>query len=195
MFSKLLIRSLCEKWHLHGTKLNSTAFGAPEGRSFGFKDTKYQWSSGHWKFIEERDDGSLKGYNYKDGIEKFEDSANSVYTTDLLTNRAIDFMKEQKANNKKFALMLSLPDPHGPDTTREPFRSKYDHIDFQVPRNARANYHMKPALPGWTYLKKKSKMNGVPLSGVDQGIKDMESLPFFQKKYRNIFGMVKAIDV
>ena len=189
-----LIQNELKKWHLHGTKMNATNFGAPEGRSFGFNNTKYQWSSGHWKFIEENTDGSLKGYTFKDGEEKFQNSSKTTYTTDFLTDRAIDFMREQKAKNEKFALMLSIPDPHGPDKVRPPFDAMFNNMNFTVPRNALANYEMKPALPGWSFIKKKSKMRDVPLSEVAESVANMEARDFFQEKYRNIFGMVKVID-
>ena len=102
-----------KQWHLNGESKSETEFGAPEGRSFGFNDTKYQWNRGHWKFLEEGDNGNLTGYNWADGADKFEDNMDTAYTTDFLVDRAIDFIDEQKEASRPFALFLSLPDPHG----------------------------------------------------------------------------------
>jgi len=56
---------------------------------------------------------SLTGYTWEDGKDKFANVMEKAYTTDFLTDRAIDFIKEQKKQNRAFTLMLSLPDPHG----------------------------------------------------------------------------------
>jgi len=56
---------------------------------------------------------SLTGYTWEDGKNKFANVMEKAYTTDFLTDRAIDFIKEQKKQNRAFTLMLSLPDPHG----------------------------------------------------------------------------------
>ena len=101
--------AVLRQWHLNGSKRDKKAFGAPDGRSFGFDDTKYQWGAGHWKFMDEVN-SDITGYKYAEGMKKFANSTKTAYTTDFLTDRAIEIIKKQK---KPFALMLSLPDPHG----------------------------------------------------------------------------------
>jgi uncharacterized sulfatase len=70
--------------------------------------------------------------------------------------------------------MLSLPDPHGPNTVRAPYDTMFDHMTFEEPRT------MKAALkssPGWS-----------PVKGKNSATK------LNQTQLRKYFGMVKCID-
>ena len=102
-------------------KLHLNGKGRPEWnpeRDFGFTDNKYMYNRGHWKKIEEKDNqvSFLKN--------AFIDTADSIsFTTDFLTNRAIDFISANK--DQSFCCLVSLPDPHGPNLVRKP----YDTID------------------------------------------------------------------
>jgi len=47
-----------------------------------------------------------------EGEENFEGSEKQHFATDFLTDRGIEFMEKAARNNKPFALVLSIPDPH-----------------------------------------------------------------------------------
>lgn len=101
------------KWHLNGKTKSSTDFG-DETRKFGFSNIKYQYNRGHWKYFNETEDG-LKAYEWNDR-ERFTQSGvkeSDHYATDFLVDRTIEFIDEELKNGNKFALMLSIADPHG----------------------------------------------------------------------------------
>ena len=181
------------QWHLNGESHDDETFGAPDRRSFGFKDTKYQWNRGHWKFIEEREDGSLKAFNFKDGMAHLGGKANEGYTTDFITNRAIEFINNQKDSKSPFALMLSFPDPHTPVPVRDPYASMFDDLDFLFPRTAVAAVNYQPALPAWAYSTSPILVE-TNLRQVSKAVEDLEASGFYQSTQRRIFGMVKLLD-
>ncbi len=154
------------KWHLDGT-------GKPQWtpkRRFGFEDNLYMFNRGHWKQLEDTPDGpriaardqkgkpsySIKGANEKN------------FTTDFLAQKTIEFIKAHK--NKPFCYMVSIPDPHGPNSVRAPYDTMYKELDFQKPRTATKD---AKNLPSWA---KKAKKTIGP------------------KAMSQYFGMVKCID-
>lgn len=151
------------KWHLDGT-------GKPQWkpkRTFGFTDNRYMFNRGHWKQLELTENGprvkARKGGkpNYSvHGADK------KSFTTDFLTDRTIDFIEKNK--EKPFCYMVSIPDPHGPDTVRSPYNRQYAKMRFKKPRT-----FDKPEeqTPGWAPKDKRAPLN--------------------QSQY---FGMVKCID-
>jgi len=117
------------KWHLDG---KAKPGWAPE-RDFGFKDNRYMYNRGHWKKFEDTPDGPRvavvdKKGNPSYGVDKA-DASN--YATDFLMDRTIDFIRENKEG--PFCVMLSLPDPHGPNTVRPPYDERFTHFDFKSP--------------------------------------------------------------
>ncbi|MEM7600988.1 MAG: sulfatase-like hydrolase/transferase, partial [Verrucomicrobiota bacterium] len=55
------------------------------------------------------------------------------FATDWLTDRTIDFIQDEEST-EPFLYMVSIPDPHGPDTVRAPYDSMYDDADVLKPR-------------------------------------------------------------
>ena len=109
------------KWHLNGKTKSSTDFG-DETRKFGFSNIKYQYNRGHWKYFNETEDG-LKAYEWNER-ERFTQSGvkeSDHYATDFLVDRTIEFIDEELKNGNKFALMLSIADPHGTFRTYSSF--------------------------------------------------------------------------
>ncbi len=169
------------KWHLNGT-------GKPQwkpDRQFGFEDNRYMFNRGHWKKLEITADGPRVAARTKKGKKgrkgkKAETGAwpsysvdgadEKSFTTDFLADRAIEFIEQNQS--KPFCYMVSIPDPHGPDTVRKPYDIMYSNIKFKLPRTFN-----KPDknLPGWG--EKKIKNAGRIAKGI--------------KKY---YGMVKCID-
>ncbi|MFY0608301.1 MAG: sulfatase [Cyclobacteriaceae bacterium] len=123
------------KWHLDG---DGKPQWAPE-RKFGFDDNRYMFNRGHWKKLEDTENGP----KVPTGDYSLAGADEESYTTDFLTNRAIDFMTEHKSES--FSLYLSIPDPHGPDEVRAPYDQMYTDMTFDKPRNFASNSATAPA--------------------------------------------------
>ena len=52
-----------------------------------------------------------------DGEGNFEGSQKEHFATDFLMDRGIEFMEKAATKDKPFALVLSIPDPHGKCTS------------------------------------------------------------------------------
>jgi hypothetical protein len=66
------------------------------------------------------------------------------FTTDFLTDRTLEIIERDK--EKPFAVMLSIPDPHGPDKVRRPYSEMYTHIAFEEPPTMDMSGR---EIPGW----------------------------------------------
>ena len=154
------------KWHLDG---EGKPQWAPE-RKFGFADNRYMFNRGHWKQLEETDDGPRVAArdNNDQPTYSIEGSNDLNYTTDFLTQKAIEFISDNKG--EPFCYMVSYPDPHGPNTVRPPYDTMYDHLDFKKPRTG---FKSEEDLPLWA----KKSDNTISKAGMSQ-----------------YFGMVKCID-
>ena len=130
------------KWHLDGS-------GKPQWapkRKFGFDDNRYMFNRGHWKKLEitgkgpriaARSENGIPNYNVAGADEK-------SFTTDFLTDRTIEFIEANK--DQPFTYMVSIPDPHGPDTVRVPYDTMYKDQSYEAPKS-----QSKPdeGLPAW----------------------------------------------
>lgn len=130
------------KWHLDG---GGKPQWAPR-RKFGFEDNRFMFNRGHWKQLEVAADGPrVAARNQKDeptyGIAG---ATEENFTTDFLCDKTVEFIDTNK--DRPFCYMVSLPDPHGPDTVRAPYDTMYADQTYQQPRSAK-----KPdeGLPSW----------------------------------------------
>lgn len=130
------------KWHLDGPAKPGWA----PNRKFGFEDNRYMFNRGHWKVLEDTPEGPRVKARTAQGEPTYGlDGADSEsYTTDFLTNKTIDFVKNHVG--RPFCYMVSFPDPHGPNTVRPPYDTMFEHFDFQIPRTAQKKGE---ALPSW----------------------------------------------
>jgi len=148
------------KWHLDG---GGKPQWAPE-RQFGFADNRYMFNRGHWKKFEDTPEGPrVKGgnsYSVKGADAK-------SFATDFLCDKAVEFIEANKG--RPFSYMVSLPDPHGPNSVRPPYDTMFDGVTFNRPRTASRD---QDAAPGWAKGKAGTSSSGM-------------------QKY---FGMVKCID-
>ncbi|MBC8355598.1 MAG: sulfatase [Planctomycetes bacterium] len=130
------------KWHLDG---GGKPQWAPK-RKFGFEDNRYMFNRGHWKQLEVTADGPrVAGRDKKDAPSYAIDGANEKnFTTDFLCDKTVEFIETNK--DKPFCYMLSIPDPHGPDTVRAPYDTMYADQTYTQPPSAN-----KPdeGLPTW----------------------------------------------
>jgi len=137
------------KWHLDGT---GKPQWAPE-RKFGFQDNRFMFNRGHWKMLEETDQGPRVASRDKDDQPDYgiKGSNSFNFTTDFLTQKTIEFITKER--DKPFCYMVSLPDPHGPNTVRAPYDTMYTHFDFQKPKTA---FKDTTGLPTWAKMSKKT---------------------------------------
>ena len=161
------------KWHLDGT---GKPQWAPE-RKFGWEDNRFMFNRGHYKKMAETEHGAkVDAPAGRDGIPGYQvgDADEASYATDFLMDRTLDFIRENQDN--PFCVMLSLPDPHGPNTVRDPYWEKYKGTKFSEPKTM---FKTDEQNPGWSefvgnnYIKN-SKIN--------------------QDQFAAIFGMVECID-
>ena len=152
------------KWHLDG-------HGKPQwgpDRKFGFSDNRYMFNRGHWKKFELTETGPRVAARDKKGNPGYgvDGADEESFATDWLTDRCIDFIDDHR--DEPFAYMLSIPDPHGPDTVRSPYDGMFSDDDVEKPR---------------TYSKRKK--------GVPSWAQPQEKCPYKMASYH---GMIKCID-
>lgn len=127
------------KWHLDG---NAKPGWSP-ARKFGFEDNRYMFNRGHWKQLENTSDGPrVKGRNKK-GEESYDVTGadEKSFTTDFLADRTVAFFRAHK--DAPFCFMLSIPDPHGPNTVRPPYDTQFASLAFKRPASAGDNGKME----------------------------------------------------
>lgn len=129
------------KWHLDGP-------GKPEWgpkRAFGFDDNRYMFNRGHWKQLEDTPSGpAVKALNAA-GQPSYDVKGADArsFTTDFLADKAVSFIQEHAG--QPFCYVLSIPDPHGPNTVRPPYDTMYNHFTFQRPKTATETGFRLPA--------------------------------------------------
>ena len=161
------------KWHLDGT-------GKPQWepeRKFGWQDNRYMFNRGHYKKFKETPDGPrVDAPIRKDGIPGYDvgDADEKSYATDFLMDRTLEFIRREQEG--PFCVMLSLPDPHGPNHVRAPYDEMYRHLDFQEPRTM---FKSDAETPGWS---------------AKSGNNYIEEQKLNPEAMAAIFGMVKCID-
>ncbi len=159
------------KWHLDG----DAKPGIKPERRFGFDDNRYMINRGHWKTLGEDDSGmkvldkvSPQGWALFDPEKANEQN----FTTDFLVRKSLEIMERDKS--KPFCLMLSLPDPHGPDKVRKPYNEMYQNMAVKKPVSG---YTDKYVQPKWNKAERSKKVENFLSTGIAQ-----------------YFGMVKCID-
>ncbi|MGY8671611.1 MAG: sulfatase-like hydrolase/transferase [Verrucomicrobiia bacterium] len=117
------------KWHLDG-------FGKPQWgpeRKFGFEDNRFMFNRGHWKNFGDTPEGPKVGTTDKKGQPGYGvgDADEKTFSTDWLADKVVDFIDANRS--KPFCYMVSFPDPHGPNTVRAPYDTKYNDITVPTP--------------------------------------------------------------
>ncbi|MDA0350312.1 MAG: sulfatase [Verrucomicrobia bacterium] len=161
------------KWHLEGT---AKPGWAPE-RKFGWEDNRYMYNRGHWKNMEDTPNGPRVNTPIgKNGEPTYDlgDADEETYPTDFLTDRTIEFMERNK--DEPFCVMLSIPDPHQPDTVRPPYDTMYNHFNFESPRTL---FEKNEESPNWIVGNEGDLTN---------------DLLFQEEDMAGYFGMVRLID-
>ncbi|MEK6236981.1 MAG: sulfatase [Planctomycetales bacterium] len=156
------------KWHLDG---GGKPQWAPK-RQFGFSDNRFMFNRGHWKKFLDAAEGPRVGARGANGKPSYglDGADEKTFATDWLCDKAIHFIREHA--DKPFCYMVSLPDPHGPNTVRAPYATMYDDVEVPIP----ATLQRKPGqIPAW---------------GKSAGVTAQQLRKLMPKYY----GMVKCID-
>lgn len=155
------------KWHLAGVPSVGSLYMAP-GYDFGYEDRRYQFEAGHSKWYTELEEPF--GIRASYATPKVQDP--DMYSTDYLANRCLEILERDK--DKPFCMVLSIPDPHSPDISREPYTTMYSDLAAEAP--ATMSTYGSAERAGWA------------IGGKN------ESGEFSQHSVREYFGMVKCID-
>lgn len=161
------LTSYVGKWHLAGTPEIGHPYMQP-GYAFGYLDRTFMFEGTHSKWVRTVKDPN--GIVVDNEPPSPDDDA--VYTTDYLVDRTLELLERDKG--APFCLMLSIPDPHGPEIAREPYRSMYQDLDLKAPATMDAT--ILATRPKWAVGGKN------------------ESEDFDPQAVREYFGMVKCID-
>ena len=136
------------KWHLDGS-------GKPQWgpkRQFGFADNRYMFNRGHWKQLEDTQNGPrVKARKGNKPTYDVGGADEESFTTDFLADKTVDFIRENKG--KPFCYMVSIPDPHGPDTVRPPYNKMFSNQTYSKPRTYGPNKNR----PSWSQPEGKKK--------------------------------------
>ena len=159
------------KWHLDGADI--PGWVSPE-RSMGFDDCRWMFNRGHWKTVRSQSD-SMPEMTY--------DITDGAYTTDWLTDRAMDFLSAPRTN--PFFFMLGIPDPHPPFAVREPYASMFDRSAMPVPETFR-----QERIPCWA--RNHRNLYSAGMFQEENGYDSPEA--FLQEWMAQYCGMVKCID-
>ncbi|KPL12776.1 MAG: hypothetical protein AMS26_16355 [Bacteroides sp. SM23_62] len=162
------------KWHLDGM---AKPGWEPE-RKFGWEDNRYMFNRGHWKVFADTGNKAKVVGSHIEELDKYIydiDMADEYsFATDFLADKTISLM-EEVGENKPFCMMLSLPDPHGPNDVRAPYDTMYNDMFFQPPKTFFQTPEQTPGwLGGWKNLIQSDTLKQQPMS--------------------QYFGMVKCID-
>lgn len=161
------------KWHLDGMAKPGWA----PARKFGWEDNQYLFNRGHWKNLIDTEEGprvnAPMGANGEPTYE-LGDADEESYTTDFLTDRTIEFIDANQ--DKPFCVMLSIPDPHQPDSVRPPYDHMYSDFDYETPKTL---FKDASQTPDWIVGNEKD--------AVDESLFQKEDMAGY-------FGMVRLID-
>ncbi len=118
------------KWHLDG----DAKPGWAPARKFGWEDNRYMYNRGHWKNVIDTSKGPrVNAPQGPDGMPTYElgDANEKTYPTDFFTDRTLKFMQANK--DQSWCAMLSIPDPHQPDTVHAPYNAMYRDLHYNEP--------------------------------------------------------------
>ena len=121
------------KWHLDG----DSKPGWTPSQKHGWEDNLYMYNRGHWKklgIVDGTPEVLSVDLNGRLSESVLSGADEQSFTTDFLTDRAIDFIDRNKDN--RFCCFISIPDPHGKNIVRPPYDTMYADMDYQKPSSA-----------------------------------------------------------
>jgi len=128
------------KWHLDG---DGKPQWQPE-RKFGFDDNRFMFNRGHWKKFGDTAEGPEVAAKDRKGNPSYgvDGADEKSFATDWLVKKGVEFINED--SEKPFCYMISLPDPHGPNTVRAPYDTMYVGVDVPIPTSIRKTAEQTP---------------------------------------------------
>lgn len=120
------------KWHLDG----ASKPGWAPARSFGFGDNRYMFNRGHWKQLEDTPGGPAVKARDREGAPTYsvQGADQHSFTTDFLAEKTVGFIRANR--DRPFCFVTSFPDPHGPNTVRQPYDTMFSAMTFKQPASA-----------------------------------------------------------
>jgi arylsulfatase A-like enzyme len=102
------------------------------------------FNRGHWKRMEDTPEGPRVAARNQRGQPNYdvEGADEKSFTTDWLADKAVDFIEANK--DESFCYMVSIPDPHGPNTVRPPYDTMYANVDVPIPRTLQRTADQTP---------------------------------------------------
>jgi uncharacterized sulfatase len=136
------------KWHLSQDRPNGFEHKPgwmlqPElkNNDYGFEAKNYMYNRGHYKkfeIIDNPDPDAPAGEKMGNDLGTSSTGTTSTnFSTDWLTDRAIDFINDNSSN--PFFCVISYPDPHGPNNVRTPYNTMYSGNVIELPVTYRAD--------------------------------------------------------
>ena len=151
------------------------------------------FNRGHWKFIGDSDisGGKPLVWDYEQGTKKFSSSIQrkNHYVTDFLIDQAIEYIKQANKNGDKFAIVISILDPHIPYDVRPPYDTMYKNKNFKLPYTAKKAWARAYDVPPWLEKMLPNK-SATPL----QDLNDYENSKVWHSIMTKYYGMTKLID-
>ena len=182
------------KWHLSQDRQNGIEHKPGwmlndelRDYDYGFDDKNFMFNRGHYKQFEIIDNpGILAPAGEKIGNDLGTSSIGTTstnFSTDWLTDRAIEFIDQNNTN--PFFCVISYPDPHGPNNVRAPYDTMYSGNAFELPTSYRADGEGIPNEDTGIYDPASWTIASGGNTRTEQQVKDL--IPTY-------FGMVKCID-
>ncbi len=157
------------KWHLAGTPHVDKLYISP-GYDFGYMDRSYVFETNHSKWY--KIVGKPNEIVASNKPPKVVDPA--MYSTDFLTNRCLEMLDRDVKKGTPFCMVLSIPDPHSPNISREPYTAQF--ADMKIDKPQTMSPELVATRPGWAVGGKN------------------EAQQFNPKQVREYFAMVQCID-
>jgi len=96
-------------------------------------DNRYMFNRGHWKQLADTAAGPrIKARKNGKPTYDVKGADAKSFTTDWLADKTVQFISDHKGES--FCYMVSIPDPHGPDTVRKPYDTMYAERTYKQPR-------------------------------------------------------------
>lgn len=170
--------------------------------NFGFQDNRFMFNGGHWKKLGFNPDGSGKVDSHNNKGKPSSQLANAdehSFATDWLTDRALDVFDASKKSGQPFFKVVSILDPHTPNTVRPPYNTMYKLKDIELPHTWNETFDRKQASWRLPEIDFAMKAKAADKNGIRKKLKaphmpsDKIQL-MLRENITQYFGMVKCID-
>lgn len=135
--------SYLRKWHLEG----KAKPGFAPKRKFGFNANRYMFNRGHWKGLDDADGKHILYGKYDPKTQRQSVNLKKItvanFTTNYLTTKTLEILERDK--DKPFCIMVSIPDPHTPNSVRPPYDTMFSNLHFKKPKTLKTPISEMPS--------------------------------------------------